>query len=111
VCSLQSQLDDDPVPVALEGIADGGVPHVPDNPGRDRRTDWAELLKRVWSIDVFVCPDCAGPMRVVSVIQDENVARRILDHLGSPARAPPRGRRSVHSVGEGDPTELRDDLW
>ena len=31
-------------------------------------------------------------MRLVSVIQDERVARRILEHLGLPARAPPRGR-------------------
>jgi hypothetical protein len=30
-----------------------------------------------------------GPMRLVSVIQDERVARRILEHLGL---APPRGR-------------------
>ena len=31
-------------------------------------------------------------MRLVAVIQDERAARRILDHLGLPARAPPRGR-------------------
>lgn len=31
-------------------------------------------------------------MRLVAVIQDERVARRILEHLGLPARAPPRGR-------------------
>ena len=31
-------------------------------------------------------------MRPVAVIQDERVARRILDQLGLPARASPRGR-------------------
>lgn len=31
-------------------------------------------------------------MRLVAVIQDERVARRILEHLGLPARAPPLGR-------------------
>ena len=30
-------------------------------------------------------------MRLVAVIQDERVARSILEHLGLPARAPPRG--------------------
>ncbi len=31
-------------------------------------------------------------MRVLSFIDDERIARRILEHLGLPARAPPRGR-------------------
>jgi hypothetical protein len=31
-------------------------------------------------------------MRLIAVIEDERIARRILDHLGLPARAPPRGR-------------------
>ena len=31
-------------------------------------------------------------MRLVSVIEDARVARKILEHLGLPARAPPRGR-------------------
>ena len=49
-------------------------------------------MKRAYAVDVLVCPRCQGPMRLVSVIQDERVARRILEHLGLPARAPPRGR-------------------
>ena len=31
-------------------------------------------------------------MRLVAVIQDERVARGMLEHLDLPARAPPRGR-------------------
>jgi hypothetical protein len=31
-------------------------------------------------------------MRVVAFIEDERIARKILDHLGLPTRAPPRGR-------------------
>ena len=49
-------------------------------------------MKRAYALDVLLCPRCAGPMRVVAVIEDERVARRILEHLGLPARAPPRGR-------------------
>jgi hypothetical protein len=30
-------------------------------------------------------------MRWVALIEDERVARKILEHLGLPARAPPRG--------------------
>jgi hypothetical protein len=50
------------------------------------------LLKRVFAIDVLECARCHGPMRLVSVIDDERTARKILAHLGLPARAPPRGR-------------------
>jgi len=39
------------------------------------------------------CPRCGGPMRLISVIEDPAVARKILEHLGLPARPPPRGRR------------------
>ena len=63
-----------------------------DDPGRPRRLGWAVLLKRTYAVDVLVCARCQGPMGLVAVIQDERVARRILEHLGVAARAPPRGR-------------------
>jgi hypothetical protein len=44
-------------------------------------------------------------MRLVAVIPDETVARKILEHLGLPARAPPRGRRAG-----GRPRRLREQL-
>ena len=67
-------------------------PDGPDDPSRPRRLDWAALLKRVRAVDVLVCPRCAGPMRIVALIEDEVVAGKILAHLGLPSRAPPRGR-------------------
>ena len=48
-------------------------------------------MKRTWAIDVLVCPDCQGPMRLVAAIEDPATAARILHHLGLPARPPPRG--------------------
>ena len=63
-----------------------------DDPERARRLDWPTLMKRTWGLSVLVCPRCAGSMRLVAVIEDERVARKILEHLGLPARAPPRGR-------------------
>jgi hypothetical protein len=32
-------------------------------------------------------------MRLIALIEDEHTARRILDHLGLPSRAPPRRPR------------------
>jgi len=49
-------------------------------------------MKRAYGVDVLVCPECAGAMRLIAVIENESVARTILLHLGLPARAPPRGR-------------------
>ena len=44
------------------------------------------LLRRTFSIDIFVCPRCAGPMRLISVIENREVAEKILCHLGLPTR-------------------------
>src|SRR4051812_25637232 len=63
----------------------------PDDPTRPRRLDWAPLMARTWGLSVPVCPGCAGPMRVVSVLEDPGVMAKILVHLGLPVRAPPRG--------------------
>ena len=82
-----------PLPPSSCGTYDG-----PDDLARERRLDWAALLKRTHLIDVLVCPKCAGPMRLIAFVQDERVARRILEHLGlwSP-RAPPRPERASRS--------------
>ena len=82
---------------ALEGVNEqepvaSGSPCPPDDPDRARRLDWARLLARTFSIDVLICPRCGGPMRLISIIEDESVAQRIVRHLGLPARPPPRGR-------------------
>jgi hypothetical protein len=56
---------------------------------RPRNYAWAELLKRVFSIDVLECPRCGGRMRVISAIHPPDAIRKILDCLGLPSRPPP----------------------
>jgi hypothetical protein len=56
-----------------------------------RRTAWADLLQRVFEVDALRCPNCGARMRVLSAITDPDVARRILDCLRMPSRAPPLG--------------------
>ena len=73
------------VPTLSDGI-DG-----PDDPERARRLEWSKLLKRTFAIDVLTCSRCLGRKQLVALIENERVARRILDHLGLPSRAPPRG--------------------
>ena len=50
---------------------------------------WAELMKRVWSVDVLECPRCLGRMRIVAAIHAPSAVRKILDCLDLPSRAPP----------------------
>jgi len=50
---------------------------------------WSYLMRRVFAIDVLACPRCGGLMKVIAAITKAETARRILDCLGLPSRAPP----------------------
>jgi hypothetical protein len=57
----------------------------------------ADLMRRAFGFDVLACPRCGGRLRLVALIDEAAVVRRILRHLGlptevpeaRPARAPP----------------------
>jgi hypothetical protein len=48
---------------------------------RLRRQQRAVLLKKVWDVDALKCPKCCGDMKVVSIIEQPSVIKRILKHL------------------------------
>ena len=52
---------------------------------------WA--MRRVFAIEVLVCPRCAGPRRIVGAVTEPQAVRRLLGALGRAARLPPH--RSV----------------
>jgi hypothetical protein len=54
------------------------------------RMSWAQLLKRVFAIDLTTCPQCGGPLTLLAAIEDPAVIIKILSHLGLPTRAPPK---------------------
>ncbi len=54
-----------------------------------RNYSWAELMRRVFEIDVLECPCCHGRMRVLAAIVTREAIRAILDCLDLPSRAPP----------------------
>lgn len=64
-----------------------------DDPGAGEearyRVPWAELLRKVFAIDVLECPRCAGRLELIAFIADGGVARRILAHLGLATHPPP----------------------
>jgi hypothetical protein len=82
-------------PPAADGEAD------PEKPKLNfRYIRWSELLRRVFGIEV-VCTKCQSPLRLISLIKSEPIAKKILVamHLPSdapelqPARGPPEERR------------------
>ncbi|MBW2543649.1 MAG: transposase [Deltaproteobacteria bacterium] len=54
-----------------------------------RQLAWAALLQRVFEVDALRCPGCGARMRLLAAIEDPDVARKILECLDLPARAPP----------------------
>jgi hypothetical protein len=78
---------------------------------KSRWIDWADLLKRVFALDVLACVSrkgtkfqCGARRRVMAVIKDEQVARKLLDHLGLPSQVPELGRVPEAPQGELWPT-------
>jgi hypothetical protein len=59
---------------------------------RQRNYSWAELLKRVFSVDVLECDRCGGRMRILAAIHPPEAIRKILECLGLPSRPPPLAR-------------------
>jgi hypothetical protein len=50
-------------------------PEAPRSPGL---LPWATLLRRVFAIEVLVCPRCAGPRRIVGAVTEPHAVRRLL---------------------------------
>jgi hypothetical protein len=63
-----------------------------------RRYTWAELLKRVFEVDVLSCPRCGGRMRVLCAINLQPAIQKILACIGLPTRAPP----IAHAISDED---------
>lgn len=75
-------------------------------PRRIPSAKWRELIKKVWEADPLLCPKCSQEMRIVALINEHDVIKRVLHHLGlwkqgvrvSPiklSRAPPETGRTV----------------
>ena len=66
----------------------------PGDPARSKRREyvsefatrakaaWARLIRKVYEADALECPKCEGPMRVIALIDDPGVVRRILPRCG-----------------------------
>ena len=55
---------------------------------KPQRISWARLLKRVFDIDISICPKCSGKIKIIAAIEDPSVIKKILSHMGLPTSAP-----------------------
>jgi len=62
------------------------------------RLNWAELLKRVFAIDMTSCAHCGAPVTLIATIEEPTVIAKILAHLGLPTNAPPRASAQAGSL-------------
>ena len=57
--------------------------------GKAARMRWAQLLKRVFDIDIERCA-CGGKLKIIAAIEEHALIERILTHLGFSAKPPLR---------------------
>ena len=72
-----------PATPPLPDAPTSGSPPPGAGPPSRRARRWADLMRRVFAIDVLVC-ECGGRLRFLATIEDPLVVRRILRHLGLP---------------------------
>jgi len=63
----------------------------PPSLSKDLKKRWSYFIRKVYETDPLVCPRCSGEMRIISFIDQRDVIRKILEHLGlwEEAHAPP----------------------
>jgi hypothetical protein len=45
------------------------------------RKNWARLIQKIYNVDPLLCPKCSGSMRIISLIDDAEIIKKILKHL------------------------------
>ena len=45
------------------------------------RKNWARLIQKVYNIDPLLCAKCSGSMKIISLIDDAEIIKKILKHL------------------------------
>ena len=75
-------------PVAM-GVSAQAAPVDENQKMKKRRIGWAELLARVFAIDMKNCPNCgAGELKPISAILETKVIVKILGHMGLSSKPP-----------------------
>ena len=90
---LRKRQEGEPIPTVLESVISAEA----------FRRNWARLIRKVYETDPLVCPRCQKKMRVIAAIENPELIRSILAHLGlwlanarpTPRAHSPSGRRPL----------------
>ena len=95
---------DDQIPSILES----------DGPSSEYRKNWAQLIQKIYETDPLCCPRCQGRMRIIAFIEDDEVIKKILKHLGlwdRKPRPPPKANSPPMTVDYTDSQLPTSDKW
>jgi hypothetical protein len=62
---------DDLIPCILE----------PELTDKALRQNWARLIQKIYEFDPLICAKCSGKMKVIAVIEDAQIIKKILKYL------------------------------
>ena len=103
-----------PLRAAVVALAPVAADVVTKSAGADEKPNraashylWAMLLARIYEVFPLICPFCHAQMRVIAIIDEASVVKKILDHIGeasqqpviSPARGPPLWELAAAQAG------------
>jgi len=54
----------------------------PEESSTECKRNWAPLIQKIYEMDPLICPKYSVKMKVISVIEDSEIVRKILKHLG-----------------------------
>ena len=76
-------------------IVEVAVPPV----SKELKKRWSYLIRKVYETDPLTCPKCQGEMRIISFIDQPDVIKKILQHLGlwEESHAPPDKKQKKRS--------------
>lgn len=63
---------------------DGMIPSIlePDGSSKEYRRNWARLIQKIYEVDPLTCSKCGGGMKILSFIEDPEIVKKILKHIG-----------------------------
>jgi hypothetical protein len=62
----------------------------------------AQRLKRVFNIDIEICRECGGAVKIIACIEDPVVIEKILAHLREKLNSAPAGLRPASRAPPAD---------
>jgi ribosomal protein S27E len=89
------------VPNSLELSNDASTVE-PQTQAVKKNYSWAQLLQRVFDIEISACELCGGPVRIIAAIETPKTVEKILNHLGLPSRPPPTERPRYQTISTSD---------